>query len=103
MCIRDRFDTILAVGLGILAAVLLLGKGEKVLKLLNGGRMVENKKRTEEEKLRYSRAMGVFVGVLALAELILALFPNNNLVLMINIGIVVVDLVAIGTFTKKYT
>lgn len=99
----QTFDTILAVGLGILAAVLLLGKGEKVLKLLNGGRMVENKKRTEEEKLRYSRAMGVFVGVLALAELILALFPNNNLVLMINIGIVVVDLVAIGTFTKKYT
>lgn len=99
----QTFDTILAVGLGILAAVLLLGKGEKVLKLLNGGRMVENKKRTEEEKLRYSRAMGVFVGVLALAELILALFPNNNLVLMINIGIVIVDLVAIGTFTKKYT
>ena len=99
----QTFDTILAVGLGILAAVLLLGKGEKVLKLLNGGRMVENKKRTEEEKLRYSRAMGVFVGVLALAELILALFPNNNLVLMINIGIVVVDLIAIGTFTKKYT
>lgn len=99
----QTFDTILAVGLGILASVLLLGKGEKVLKLLNGGRMVENKKRTEEEKLRYSRAMGVFVGVLALAELILALFPNNNLVLMINIGIVVVDLIAIGTFTKKYT
>ena len=65
--------------------------------------MVENKKRTEEEKLRYSRAMGVFVGVLALAELILALFPNNSLVLMINIGIVVVDLIAIGTFTKKHT
>lgn len=99
----QTFDTILAVGLGILAAVLLLGKGEKVLKLLNGGRMIENKKRTEEEKLRYSRAMGVFVGVLALAELILALFPNNNLVLMINIGIVVVDLIAIGTYTKKYT
>lgn len=99
----QTFDTILAVGLGILAAVLLWGKGEKVLKLLNGGRMIENKKRTEEEKLRYSRAMGVFVGVLALAELILALFPNNNLVLMINIGIVVADLVAIGTFTKKYT
>ena len=99
----QTFDTILAAGLGILAAVLLLGKGEKVLKLLNGGRMVENKKRTEEEKLRYSRAMGVFVGVLALAELILALFPNNSLVLMINIGIVVVDLIAIGTFTKKYT
>ena len=99
----QTFDTILAVGLGILAAVLLLGKGEKVLKRLNGGRMVENKKRTEEEKLRYSRAMGVFVGVLALAELILALFPNNSLVLMINIGIVVVDLIAIGTFTKKYT
>ena len=99
----QTFDTILAVGLGILAAVLLLGKGEKVLKLLNGGRMVENKKRTEEEKLRYSRAMGVFVGVLALAALILALFPNNSLVLMINIGIVVVDLIAIGTFTKKYT
>lgn len=99
----QTFDAILAAGLGILAAVLLLGKGEKVLKLLNGGRMIENKKRTEEEKLRYSRAMGVFVGVLALAELILALFPNNNLVLMINIGIVVVDLIAIGTFTKKYT
>lgn len=99
----QTFDTILAVGLGVLAAVLLLGKGEKVLKLLNGGRMIENKKRTEEEKLRYSRAMGVFVGVLALAELILALFPNNNLVLMINIGIVVVDLIAIGTYTKKYT
>ena len=30
-------------------------------------------------------------------------FPNNSLVLMINIGIVVVDLIAIGTFTKKYT
>lgn len=97
------FDGILAGILGILTVILLMGKGENILKFLNGSRRVENKKRTEKDKKQYSRVMGVFTGVLALTEVLVALYPDNQWVIILSLAIVVADLVAVGIYTKKYS
>ena len=95
------FDGILAAILGVLTVILLMGKGEKILELFNGNRL-QKKKRTEEEKKQYSRVMGVFTGILALSEVLLALFPESSLVVFISLGLVIMDLVLVGIYSKKY-
>lgn len=97
------FDGIVAAVLAVIAVILLLGKGEVILRAINGSRKVANKKRTEAEKKQYSRVMGVFTGVLALSELLVALYPDNQLVIMGSLAIVIMDLVAVGFYSKKYT
>ncbi|MBS6194739.1 MAG: DUF3784 domain-containing protein [Clostridiales bacterium] len=96
------FDWILAAILGVLSIVLLAGKGDAVLKKINGNRRVANRKMSEKDKIKYSRAMGVFTGVLALDEVFVALFPNNRMVLTVNIIVAVIALIAIGNYGKKY-
>ena len=96
------FDGILAAILGVLTVILLMGKGEKILELFNGNRL-QKKKRTEEEKKQYSRVMGVFTGILALSEVLLALFPESSLVVFLSLGLVIMDLVLVGIYSKKYT
>lgn len=95
------FDGILAAILGVLTIILLMGKGEKILELFNGNRG-QKKKRTEEEKIQYSRAMGVFTGILALSEVLLALFPGSSWVVFLSLGIVIIDLILVGMYAKKY-
>lgn len=95
------FDGILAAILGVLTVILLMGKGEKILELFNGNRL-QKKKRTEEEKKQYSRVMGVFTGILALSEVLLALFPESSLVVFFSLGLVIMDLVLVGIYSKKY-
>ena len=95
------FDGILAAILGVLTVILLMGKGEKILELFNGNRL-QKKKRTEEEKKQYSRVMGVFTGILALSEVLLALFPESSLVVFLSLGLVLMDLVLVGIYSKKY-
>lgn len=95
------FDGILAAILGVLTVILLMGKGEKILELFNGNRL-QKKKRTEEEKKQYSRVMGVFTGILALSEVLLALFPESSLVVFLSLGLVIMDLVLVGIYSKKY-
>ena len=95
------FDGILASILGVLTVILLMGKGEKILELFNGNRL-QKKKRTEEEKKQYSRVMGVFTGILALSEVLLALFPESFLVVFLSLGLVIMDLVLVGIYSKKY-
>ena len=95
------FDGILAAILGVLTVILLMGKGEKILELFNGNRL-QKKKRTEEEKKQYSRVMGVFTGILALSEVLLALFPESSLVVFLSLGLVIMDLVLVGVYSKKY-
>ena len=95
------FDGILAAILGVLTVILLMGKGEKILELFNGNRL-QKKKRTEEEKKQYSRVMGVFTGILALSEVLLALFPESSLVVFLSLGLVILDLVLVGIYSKKY-
>ena len=95
------FDGILAAILGVLTVILLMVKGEKILELFNGNRL-QKKKRTEEEKKQYSRVMGVFTGILALSEVLLALFPESSLVVFLSLGLVIMDLVLVGIYSKKY-
>ena len=95
------FDGILAAILGVLTVILLMGKGEKILELFNGNRL-QKKKRTEEEKKQYSRVMSVFTGILALSEVLLALFPESSLVVFLSLGLVIMDLVLVGIYSKKY-
>lgn len=95
------FDGILAAILGVLTVILLMGKGEKILEFFNGNRL-QKKKRTEEEKKQYSRVMGVFTGILALSEVLLALFPESSLVVFLSLGLVIMDLVLVGIYSKKY-
>ena len=95
------FDGILAAILGVLTVILLMGKGENILELFNGNRL-QKKKRTEEEKKQYSRVMGVFTGILALSEVLLALFPESSLVVFLSLGLVIMDLVLVGIYSKKY-
>lgn len=46
--------------------------------------------------------MGVFTGVLALDEAAVALFPDNKLVLTVNIIVAVIAIAAIGNYGKGY-
>lgn len=97
------FDAILAVILGILTVILLMGKGETILRIFNGSRRVQNKKRTEKEKKQYSRVMGAFTGVLALSEAVVALYPDNQWMIMLSLVVVVADIAAVGVYAKKFS
>ncbi len=95
------FDWILVTILATISVVLLLGKGDMILNALNGNNPRRAKKRSEEEKKRFSRAMGVFVAVLALDELLIVFFADLQWVMFLCLVIAVVDLVVIGRFIKK--
>ena len=95
------FDWILVTILATISVVLLLGKGDMILNALNGNNPRRAKKRSEEEKKRFSRAMGVFVVVLALDELLIVFFADLQWVMFLCLVIAVVDLVVIGRFIKK--
>lgn len=96
------FDWCFAAVLGVMSVMLLLGKGEFFLGTMNGNGKGVTKKKSEEERLKYSRAMGIFIGVLALDEVMAALFPNNQIVSIANIMIAVAALVVIGNYAMKH-
>lgn len=96
------FDGVFAAILIILTIIFLMGKGEKILQFFNGNRKLQNKKRTEEEKKQYSRVMGIFTGILAVSEILVALYPDNRIIIILSLGIVIADLVAVGIYSKKY-
>lgn len=94
-------DWILAAVLGVVTVVLLMGKGDSILKAVNGKRG-RDKKKSDEDKKKYSRAMGIFTGVLALDEVVVALFPDNPWVIWGSILVAVGAIIGIGQFTKKF-
>lgn len=96
------FDWVLAAVLATISVILLLGKGDFILKAVNGGRRKE-KRWGEKEKKKYSRAMGVFVGVLAIDEVIIALYSENQWVMLLCLVIAVCALVGMGKFSKSYS
>ena len=96
------FDWVLAAVLATISVILLLGKGEFILKAINGGRRKE-KRCGDKEKKRYSRAMGVFVGVLAIDEVIIALYSDNQWMMLVCLLIAVGALVGMGKFSRNYS
>lgn len=97
-----EFDWILAGVLGVLTVILFMGKGDFILKTLNGNRRTPNKKKTEEEKKKYSQAMGIFTGVLALDEVMVALFQDNPWVIWLSLAIAAAAILGIGSYAKKH-
>ena len=96
------FDWVLAAVLATISVILLLGKGEFILKAINGGRRKETRW-GDKEKKRYSRAMGVFVGVLAIDEVIIALYSDNQWMMLACLLIAVGALVGMGKFSRNYS
>lgn len=96
------FDWVLAAVLATISVILLLGKGEFILKAVNGGRRKE-KRWGEKEKKRYSRAMGVFVAVLAVDEVIIALYAKNQWVMLLCLAIAVAALAGMGMYSRNYS
>lgn len=91
-------DWVLAAVMGIMSVLLLVGKGDFMLKTSD----VKAKKRTKEEHLRYSRMMGLFVAILAADELLVAMFPDNSMILIMCPIVALVDVLVIAAFAKKY-
>ena len=91
-------DWIFAAAMGIMSVLLLLGKGDFMLKSSNE----KTKKRTKEEHLRYSRMMGIFTAILAVDELVAAMFPDNSVILIMCPIVALVDVLVIAVFAKKY-
>lgn len=95
------FDWILAAVLGVVTVILLMGKGDMILKTANGKRG-RDKNRSEADKKKYSRAMGIFTGVLALDEVLVALYPDNPWVMWGSILIAIAAIIGIGQYAKKF-
>lgn len=97
----SMFDWILAAILGVVSVVLLLGKGDVILKTMNGKRG-RDKNKSDADKKKYSRAMGIFTGVLALDEVVVALYPDNQWVIWGSILVAIGAIIGIGQFAKKF-
>ena len=94
---------VLAAVAGVLAIVFLAGKGKGVLELFGTTKdKMSGKKRTPEQERRYQRAIGLFLVVLAVCEVIMALFAQQTAwVALLLVGIDVVALVCLGLYISK--
>ena len=89
------FDWTVAAVLGVVTLLLFIGKGEFFL-----GESI--KKKEPEERLKYSRVMGLFTFYLAVIEVIIAVFPDNIFVMGIGILAALAGLGMIGMYAKKH-
>ncbi len=80
--IGNMFDWIMAVICIICAALLLSGHGDGLMKMFGStssqNSMKVEKKRSKEEELRYQRIIGAYCALLAVCEIVLALFGSDN-------------------------
>ncbi|MCQ2509538.1 MAG: DUF3784 domain-containing protein [Lachnospiraceae bacterium] len=77
------FDWIMAVICVVCAVLLLSGHGDGLMKMFGSTSnqqlsMKVEKKRTKEQELRYQRAIGFYCAVLAVCEVVLALFGEKT-------------------------
>lgn len=99
-----EFDWMLAAVLFVVSVVIWMGKGDVVMKLVSHKESptAKKKKKTEEEQKMYNRAMAVFLFVLAVSEVIAALFSYDYVwVNLITVGIVIAALVVLCIYLKK--
>ena len=98
------FDWVFAAILAVLAVVFFMGKGAGVLRAFSGrdNDMLVKKKRTPEEELRYQRAFGWCLLIMAASEVMMAILaPYFFWVPIASIVIIVVDLVALVRYLRK--
>ncbi|MDO4616515.1 MAG: DUF3784 domain-containing protein [Lachnospiraceae bacterium] len=96
----SAFDWIMAVICIVCAALLLSGHGDGLMRMFGSASsqnsMKVEKKRTREEELRYQRIIGAYCAVLAVCEIVLALYGSvSRMVPIISMAIAVLGLIAV--------
>ncbi|MDO4489547.1 MAG: DUF3784 domain-containing protein [Lachnospiraceae bacterium] len=101
------FDWILAAICTVCAVLLLSGHGDGLMKMFGSDSsrqmsMKVEKKRTKEQELKFQRAMGAYCAVVAVCEIVLALFGNaNRMVPVVTIVIGIAGLVAVVMYMRR--
>lgn len=102
---NGTFEWIMAVICIVCAVLLLSGHGDIIMKAFGSTEkpsMKVEKKRTKEQEARYHKVLGIFCIVLAVDEIVLALYGSTNkLVPIVTILVAILGLVGIVTFNKK--
>ncbi len=95
-------DGVLAAIMAVLAVIFFLGKGEGILSAFAGKNGPQRKKRSPQEERRYQKAVGFFLVVLTLCEIMMAIFGNTYVIVsFITIGAVIADLILLVIYLKK--
>ena len=95
-------DGVLAAIMAVLALIFFLGQGEGILTAFSSKNAPQRKKRTPQEEKRYQKAVGFFLVVLALCEVMMAIFGNTYVIVsFITIGAVIADLIVLVMYLKK--
>lgn len=105
--IGGTFDWIMAVICTVCAVLLLSGHGDGLMKMFGSASsqqasMRVEKKRTKEEELKYQRVIGIYCAILAVCEIVLALFGNvNRIIPIVSMLVGVGGLVLIVLYMKR--
>ncbi|MST81835.1 DUF3784 domain-containing protein [Bilifractor porci] len=94
-----EFDLFMAVLLGVLAVVFFMGKGRGILDAFSG--KYKDKKRDPVEERKYQTAIGIFLVVLGVAELLMA-FIRHPYMGIVSVAISVADLIYIMIYIRKH-
>lgn len=101
------FDWIMAVICVVCAVLLLSGHGDGLMKMFGSTSsqqlsMKVEKKRTKEQELRYQRVIGLYCAVLAVCEVVLALFgEKSRIVPLSTIVVAIIGLVLIVWYLRN--
>jgi hypothetical protein len=94
-----EFDLFMAVLLGVLAVVFFMGKGRGILDAFSG--KYKDKKRDPVEERKYQTAVGVFLVILGVTELLMA-FIQQPFMGIVCVVISIADLVFIMMYVRKH-
>ena len=94
-----EFDLFMAVLLGVLAVVFFMGKGRGILDAFSG--KYKDKRRDPVEERKYQMAVGIFLVVLGVTELLMA-FIQHPVMGIVCVVISVADLGYIMIYVRKH-
>ena len=99
----DEFSMVIGAICLILAIVFFLGKGAGIISAFDGKNAPARKKKSPEDERKYQKGFGIFCLVLAIGELLNIVLPlDETIVGILCIAIVVVDVVFIVIYLRKY-
>ena len=96
---NSTFDWFLAGILFLLAIVFFAGKGQGILDALSG-KYRDKRKLSPENRLRYQRAVGVFLIILSAVEVFMALI-ETPIMGIISIVVTVADMIGIVIYLRR--
>ncbi len=105
--VSGAFDWIMAVICIVCAVLLLSGHGDGLMKMFGSASsqqlsMKVEKKRTREEELRYQRIIGAYCAVLAVCEIVLAMFGSvNRWIPILAIAVGLGGLIGVVAYTRR--